>query len=104
MGMRLLKHDLRTVEIYRPAKTQSGYVGTVETQTLIGTVQAVIAPVTDEYSARIYGERVLKMKEFTLLTPADIRYGDRLVTGGEKYKVIAKPEYSDHITVKGELV
>ena len=104
MGMRLLKRDAVTVAVYRTAKAQSGYVGTVEEETHIGTVQAVTAPVTDEYSARIYGERVVKMKEFTLLTPADIRYGDRLVLGGEKYKVIAKPEYTDHITVKGELV
>lgn len=104
MGMRLLKRDLKTVEIYRTAKAPSGYVGTVETETLIAAVQAVIAPVTDEYSTRIYGERVVNMKEFTLLTPADIRYGDRLVIGGEKYKVIARPKYSDHITVKGELV
>lgn len=104
MGLRLIKRDTRTVEVYRTAKAQSGYVGTVETETLIGTVQAVVSPVTDEYSARIYGERVVKMKQFLLLTPADIRYGDRLVIGDEKYKVVTKPEYTDHITVKGELV
>lgn len=102
MGLRLAKRDVRTVSVYRTSKTDSGYVGTVETETLIGTADAVVSPVTDEMSAKIYGDRVGKMKQFLFLTPVDIRYGDKLLIGETKYRVIAKPEYTDHIVVRGE--
>ncbi|MBR1392636.1 MAG: hypothetical protein IJ561_02235 [Ruminococcus sp.] len=103
MGTRLTKRDAVTVSVYRTSKTDSGYVGHTEEESLIGTVQALVTPVTDELSAEMYGDRINKMKEFTLLKGADIHYGDKLVVDGEKYRVIARPEYIDNIVVKGEL-
>ena len=46
---------------------------------------------------------IVKMKEFLFLTPVDVQYGDKLVLDGEKYRVIVRPTYSDHIIAKGEL-
>jgi hypothetical protein len=98
-----VKRDTKTVSVYRTSKVSSGYVGTKEAETLIGSVTAAVSPVTDEFSARMYGDRVVKMKEFLFLTPVDVQYGDKLVLDGEKYRVIARPTYSDHIIAKGEL-
>ena len=103
MGLRPVKRDVKSITIYRTTKTDSGYIGTVEEETLIGTVDAIVSPVTDELAVRIYGDRIEKMLQFTLMTPVNVRYGDKIVLGGQKYRVIGKPEYSDHINVRGEL-
>ncbi|MCM1335304.1 MAG: hypothetical protein NC084_12825 [Bacteroides sp.] len=100
--MRIMTRDLRTLPLDRAERTPSPYIGTKKEYRTIGTIRAMIQPVTDSLSAALYGNRITKMKNLVCPTGTDVRKDDLVGIDGEKYRIVSILAYTAHIAAVAE--
>lgn len=102
----LMRNRLRSVNVYRSKKQNTGYVGSTRAWILHGTVQADVQPTDSRTAIAEYGERVSGMKTLYLPKGEDISLGDGVFSldscGFPTYKVVSLLEYNSHLVAVAE--
>lgn len=101
--MRFLKRDIVTVELLRPEKVPSGYIGTKAEFAILYKIMGQISIASDTLSIQQYGQKAETMYTLNVDYRADIRKGDRVRYSGKEYIVVGVREYTDHKTAVLEL-
>lgn len=97
-----MERDLRTLTLDRAERTPSPYIGTKKEYKPVGTIRAMIQPVTDSLLAALYGNRVAKMKNLVCPAGTDLKKDDLVGIDGEKYRIVSVLAYTAHLAAVAE--
>lgn len=101
--MRFLNRDIVTVELLRPEKVPSGYIGTKADYSVLYKIMGQISIASDTLSIQQYGQKAETMYTLNVDYRTDIRKGDRVRYDGREYSVTGVREYTDHKTAVLEI-
>lgn len=101
---RIMQVDTDSYSVYRKSITQSTRVGTKAEYTLHGAVTGQLSPVQDNISLEIYGNRCVNMYTLTARKGADVQLDDKVMVGGDYFKVIAVLPFTGHLQATIEKV
>lgn len=96
--MRLMMRDTAEYPLKRASPAASGYVGTKNEYTSVGTVTGQLSHATDRFSVEMWGDKAASMYSLICTPDTDIRKNDRVTLTDGDYTVISVMRYRTHIT------
>lgn len=100
--MQLIQNRLQRVDIYTPARVESGYIGTKREPKLLGYVYADISPVSRKLSNEREGKAEEESVKLILRPDAGVKCGDlaAIYSGSPNFEIREIKRFSGHISAR----
>lgn len=100
--MQLIQNRLQRVDIYTPARTESGYIGTKCAPELLGYVYADISPISRKLSDGRSGKTEEESVKLILRPDAGVKCGDlaAIYSNSPNFEIREITRFPGHISAK----
>lgn len=100
--MQLIQNRLQRVDIYSPARIESGYIGTKCEPTLLGYVYADISPASSKLSEERGGKKEEESVKLILRPDAGVKCGDlaAIYSSSPNFEIREIKRFSGHISAR----
>lgn len=100
--MQLIQNRLQRVDIYTPARVESGYIGTKRQPKLLGYVYADISPINSRLKDERGGKAEEESVKLILRPDAGVKCGDlaAIYSSSPNFEIREITRFSGHITAR----